>query len=459
MKCSNCGRENRNQAGFCAWCGALLKPSKPYAEQCPPPSGQPETVPERVQAAAQPVAPPEESPPSPPEQAQAPSPDEPPAPSEVVQDLDQGGELAPLHPGQVLSGRYEIVELIENGEQRRTYRAVDLCRCAACGYDDNTPDAEYCHECGATLDTPCYAMIVERVEHLPEQYDERFTEGEREYFVTAEPLPHREATTKFEADSSPLKLTWGKATDKGLQRDHNEDYAETWFYATGSGRTLGLFIVADGLGGQDSGEVASRMATDAVWESLRANVWEPIIRGEYLDPDTIKARLVEAIKQANQTVYDTRIPRNSTMSTTMTLALIVDRMAYIGNVGDSRTYLWNKSGLQRITKDHSLVQRLVDAGEITPEEVYSHPQRNLIYQSIGDHPRVEVDIYSDELAADDHLILCSDGLWEMVRDEGLEEVLLSEPDPQQACERLVQNANLAGGEDNISVIVVQATPA
>jgi len=458
MKCSNCGRENRNQAGFCAWCGELLKPSKPDTEQRPPASGQPETVPERVQTAAQAEPPPSEMEPSAQEEEEGPSPEEPPAPSQ--EELEAGEEGVPLRPGQVLSGRYEIIELIESGEERRTYRAQDLCRCAACGYDDNTPDAEYCQECGATLDTPCYAMIVERVEHLPDQYDERFTEGEREYFITAEPLPQKEETAaEPAAESSPLKLVWGKATDKGLQRDHNEDYAETWFYATGSGRLLGLFVVADGLGGQDSGEVASRMATDAVWESLRATVWEPIIRGEHLDPDTIKTKVVEGIKQANQTVYDERIPRNSAMSTTMTLALVVDRMAYIGNVGDSRTYLWNKSGLHRITKDHSLVQRLVDTGELAPEDVYSHPQRNLIYQSIGDHPRVEVDVYFHELAIDDHLILCSDGLWEMVRDEGLEEVLLSEPDPQQASTRLVQNANLAGGEDNISVIVVQALKA
>jgi len=128
-------------------------------------------------------------------------------------------------------------------------------------------------------------------------------------------------------------------------------------------------------------------------------------------------------------------------------------------VGDSRAYLWNADGLRRITRDHSLVQRLVDAGQITPEEVYTHPQRNLIYQSIGDRPEVQVDTFRRHLAVDDRLVLCSDGLWEMVHDDGLEEVLLSEPDPQRACDRLVQNANLAGGEDNITVIIVQAQRA
>jgi protein phosphatase len=118
--------------------------------------------------------------------------------------------------------------------------------------------------------------------------------------------------------------------------------------------------------------------------------------------------------------------------------------------------VWNAVGLRRLTKDHSLVQRLVDDGQITREEVYSHPQRNLIYKSIGDRPEVQADIVHHTLANDDRLVLCSDGLWEMVHDDGLEEVLLSEPDVQRASDRLVANANLAGGDDNISVIIVQA---
>ena len=113
-------------------------------------------------------------------------------------------------------------------------------------------------------------------------------------------------------------------------------------------------------------------------------------------------------------------------------------------------------GCVSFTKDHSLVQRLVDEGQMTRAEVYTHPQRNVIYKSIGDRPDVQPDVFQRQLEPDDRLILCSDGLWEMVHDDGLEEVLLSEPDPQRACERLVANANLAGGDDNITVIIVQA---
>jgi len=362
---------------------------------------------------------------------------------------------APLQPGDVLGGRYRIEKLLESGPEQNVYSAIDLCLCPSCGHDANPPDETYCLECGASLEKPHpRATITEQVRRAPEQFDVHFSEGERDYFVTAEPVPAVEET---EAERAPaLRLQWGRATDQGLQRDHNEDYVEAWLYARGSGGSLGLFVVADGLGGQDLGEVASRLATETVWEALRPTVWEPIIRGETMEPEVLEEKLAQAVLAANQAVYDERIARNSGMSTTLTLALVVDDTAHIANVGDSRTYIWNADGLRQITQDHSLVQRLVDAGAIAPEQVYTHPQRNLIYQSIGDRPEVRVDTFRHQLAPDDRLLLCSDGLWEMVRHEGLEEVLLAEPDPQRAADRLLRNANLAGGEDNISVIIVRA---
>ena len=146
------------------------------------------------------------------------------------------------------------------------------------------------------------------------------------------------------------------------------------------------------------------------------------------------------------------------MSSTLTALLVAGPAAFVANVGDSRTYRWNAQGLERLTHDHSFVQRLVDAGELQPEEVYTHPRRNLIYMSIGDQPHIRPDVQEVPLQVDDHYVLCSDGLWEMIRDEGIEEVLLAEPDPQRACDRMVANANLAGGDDNISAIVVHLAP-
>lgn len=365
----------------------------------------------------------------------------------------------PLEPGTVLAGRYEIVDLVESSPEHNRYRARDLVRCATCGYEGNAPSDAYCAECGASLQAPAYATILEQVHVPPEVYDTHFAEGRRDYYVTADPALGEVEPPVSGPEAPPMRLAWGWATDPGLSRDHNEDYAEGWVYTRASGGLVALFVVADGLGGQDSGEVASRMATDAVWAALRDSVWQPIIQGEEPSPDALQERVAEAVRVANRAVYEERIARGSEMSTTLTMALIVGATAYVANVGDSRSYLWNADGLQRITHDHSLVQRLVDAGQITAEEVYTHPQRNLIYQSIGDRPAVQVDTFRLDVAVDDRLVLCSDGLWEMVHDDGLEEVLLSEPDPQRACDRLVQNANLAGGADNITVIIVQAQRA
>ncbi len=470
MKCPACGRENRTSAGFCAWCGERFetKPEgvaaeaaiAPTATQPAGPAAEAGVAPANGPAALAAETPPSPLPAVPAEEAMEAAPgagaEEAAEPAEVATE----GGATPLRPGDVLTDRYEVVEVVESGPDSNTYRAKDRYGCAACGFDENVPGDEYCRQCGASLEKARYVTIVERLRLEPEHYDLRFEQGERDYFVTAEPQPKAdEAIAEGQALARRLRLIWGRATDKGQQRDLNEDYLEAWLYARGSGGLLGLFVVADGLGGHDSGEVASRLTTDTVWETLRQSVWEPIIRGEVLQPEALEDKLEAAIKTASQAVYDARVARNSEMSSTLTLALIVDDVAYIGNVGDSRTYLWNAKGLQRITKDHSLVQRLVDTGQIEPRDVYAHPQRNVIYQSIGDRPDVHPDIFRQQLAVDDHLILCSDGLWEMVRDEGLEEVLLAEMDPQRACERLVQNANLAGGEDNISVIIVQAMAA
>ena len=442
MKCPECGKENRAQAGFCAWCGGRLAKQAASGEpRAAQPAAPLEAATEQPTPAPKPI---EVAPPSAPPEAATPAPLEAPLP----------GGSTPLRPGDLIAERYRIVALIESGPEGNRYRADDLYGCGACGYDDNAAQDAFCRRCGASLEAPRYVTVVERTRRAPQEYELHLTQGERDYYITPEP---QTSSNQSAPEGRPvLRLLWGRATDQGLQRDHNEDYLEAWLYVKSSGDLLGLFIVADGLGGQDSGEVASRMATDTIWQALRPSVWEPVIRDEALPPIALEQRLVEAVKAANQAVYEARLARHSEMSTTVTLALLLNDTAYIGNVGDSRTYLWNAAGLKRITKDHSLVQRLVDLGQITPDEVYSHPQRNLIYQSIGDRPDVRVDTFQVPLVPDDHLILCSDGLWEMVHDEGLEEVLLSEPEPQRACERLVQNANLAGGEDNISVIIVKA---
>ena len=143
------------------------------------------------------------------------------------------------------------------------------------------------------------------------------------------------------------------------------------------------------------------------------------------------------------------------MGCTVTMAFIENEQAYIANVGDSRTYLLRSGKLQALTKDHSLVARLVESKQIDPEDVYTHPQRNLIYRSLGaGHKNIEVDIFHETLRPGDTLLLCSDGLWEMVHDPELSKVLSEKASPQQICNTLIDMANANGGEDNISAVVV-----
>jgi protein phosphatase len=159
---------------------------------------------------------------------------------------------------------------------------------------------------------------------------------------------------------------------------------------------------------------------------------------------------------ANRAILDLRkqAATEINMGCTLTAALVCGLQAIVVNVGDSRTYLMRQGQLSQVTRDHSVVARLVEQGYISKDEIYTHNQKSVIYRSLGDRPDLEIDSYRLDLLSGDRLLLCSDGLWEMVRDPLIEEVLLERYDPQQACDRLVEMANLSGGEDNISVVVI-----
>lgn len=429
-KCVNCGQENRSSAGYCAWCGTQLSitRSEGQATEAANPNPEPVTTPAvAVEGGGSSTS----TPPNVPAIVQA---------------------AAPLPVDEVIAQRFRILELLASSPERNRYRALDLAYCRSCGCDDNAGIDEYCHKCGASLEPHRILLLDEQPLGPPEHFDIHLTVSEREYYGVYEP----DTSIKPSSVEQPptQQVRWGRATDQGRHRDRNEDYSEGWIYSRDGRTLLGLFVVADGLGGQDSGEVASRMTADILWQSIRTSFWDPTTV-EQVTGLAPEEALRQAVLAANETVYRTRLERKSQMSSTVTVALLVDGTVHIANVGDSRTYVFNTQGLARITKDHSLVQRLVDTGQIKPEEIYTHPQRNLIYQSIGDRTDVQVDLYRHEFSSDERLVLCSDGLWEMVHDDGLEEVLLAECDPQRACDRLVINANLAGGEDNISVIIVQ----
>ncbi len=257
----------------------------------------------------------------------------------------------------------------------------------------------------------------------------------------------------------PLRPVHGQATHPGRQRSGNEDaVASVTLNLEQEGQTLpvGLYLVADGMGGHAAGDLASRIVTQRVTARLVQEGIVPKLRQwQAVDVSALGNLLVQAIQHANGDLIHYARETGSDLGSTLTAALIAGDAAFVANVGDSRTYLLRDNRLTQITRDHSLVARLAEAGIIRPEEIRTHPRRNEIYRSLGHHAQVEVDLFPLTLQRGDRLILCSDGLWEMVPDDKIRQVVQKARTPQQACDALIEAANQAGGEDNITVIVVE----
>ena len=363
----------------------------------------------------------------------------------------------PLEPGSIVDGRYQVIEVAQVEKEEARYSVRDLERCPRCGSTDNSPNEAFCASCGALMEQKPVATMLERaapgdVEPDNAEAADSFGYGGHHYWVW------QEMEQKTRDEQLPLRMIAAQLSDKGQVRELDED---SLFVLTTSSiyestpHRLGLFVVADGMGGHAGGEVASRIAIQRLVQSLLNNVFAPALTGSPLAEAVLLEHLESAVHAANDRVYLERQKRGNDMGTTLTVALLVDWTLYLAHVGDCRAYRWGQDGLQQLTIDHSIVAGMVAAGTIEPEEVYTHPQRSVIYRSIGDHPAVEVDLGTVELTPDDRLVLCCDGLWEMIRSEGIEDVLLREADPHTACEIMVDQANRAGGTDNISVIIVQ----
>ena len=230
-----------------------------------------------------------------------------------------------------------------------------------------------------------------------------------------------------------MRIEVGAATDIGRVREVNEDS-----YLV----EAPLFAIADGMGGHRGGDVASSLALETV-------------EARFLDGD---GTLADQVREANRAVHDrSRADRAvSGMGTTLTAVIVEDATARLAHVGDSRAYLLRAGDLRQITSDHTLVARMVKAGEISAEEAAVHPHRNVITRSLGTEPSVAVDEDSLALLDDDRVLLCSDGLTSMVQEDQIQAILEAEPDPQRAADRLVRAANRAGGVDNITVLVLDA---
>ncbi|HEX5936438.1 MAG TPA: Stp1/IreP family PP2C-type Ser/Thr phosphatase [Actinomycetota bacterium] len=230
-----------------------------------------------------------------------------------------------------------------------------------------------------------------------------------------------------------MKVDVGSATDIGRVREKNEDSLLVH---------PPLYVVADGMGGHRGGDVASRIAVETMER----------LADEGSDP------LAEHVRRANRAVWDRSIEdqRLSGMGTTLTAARIDGTSADLAHVGDSRAYLMRDGALRQLTDDHSLVARMVKAGEITEAEAEVHPHRNVMTRALGTEEDVEVDVETLALEHGDRLLLCSDGLTGMVTEDQIQAILEHSDGAQQAADRLVKAANRAGGVDNISVVVLEA---
>jgi PPM family protein phosphatase len=246
---------------------------------------------------------------------------------------------------------------------------------------------------------------------------------------------------------SPVSQSTAWRTDPGLVRSHNEDFVAVYEPATEEDleRHGRLYIVADGVGGADAGEVASRYASERALHHYLAAA-EVENRGE---------RLLEAMQAANTDLRRLASGRDDSrrMATTMVAAVVENGRAYIGNVGDSRAYLLHNGELEQITQDQSLVAQLLQEGALTAEEAARYPYKNIILYSIGSEKRPPIDLYEVSLAPGDFLLLCSDGLTRHVGDDEIRDITVRES-PQEATEILVGLARERGGEDNITVAVV-----
>ena len=329
-----------------------------------------------------------------------------------------------------------------------------------------------------------------------------------------------EAIDELERPGKPVDFVSAGLTDVGRLREQNQDsFGMSEFVQASAERPMrvGFYMVADGLGGHKGGEIASALAVQAFAGEVVSRIIAPLAmsNGDRSTPtnEAILQAMTRAVQLANERIYKARDSRRNDMGTTLVAAVIAGGKAYIVNVGDSRIYLYTRSrsqaetqakdatrplikgttplsgtaplrskeaamdaledalerdavsnsedggnyALRQISIDHSLVHRLVELGQLEPEEAKVHPHRNFIYRSLGGPPPVEVDTFVRTLHPGDRLLLCSDGLNSMVEDEEMEQILATEVDPNAVCRRLIELANHHGGHDNITTILVDVT--
>jgi protein phosphatase len=255
--------------------------------------------------------------------------------------------------------------------------------------------------------------------------------------------------------SSNEHLVFGQATDVGMVRTNNQDAVFSFVSTSRSAQQrpdFGLFVVADGMGGHHDGEKASAITASMVASYITHYIFLPMLNS---DEDTervpVTESMISAVQKANADII-TKVPDGGT---TLTAVAVIGDLAYVAHVGDSRIYLVTKDNIEQITRDHSLVQRYVELNLLTREEASVHAQKNVLYRALGQSESLEVDALTRRLPPNSKLMLCSDGLWNLVSDEEIMDIVSKHSNPQEACDKLVALANAHGGSDNITVILLR----
>lgn len=234
----------------------------------------------------------------------------------------------------------------------------------------------------------------------------------------------------------------GFKTDKGISRFNNEDACYVMV-------DRGVFIVADGVGGSSSGEIASRTATRFISQYVEDNPIDP-----KWDEEEVRIYFIKCLNQTNEMILEmaNQFEENNGMATTVVVSYISGSRMYVFNLGDSRAYLIRDNEMEQITEDHTYVNNLVQRGKITAEEALIHPDRNQITKALGAEPHIYPDMFVVSLKARDFVIMCTDGLYVEVSHEDIKRIICNANTMSDACSQMVDLANLNGGSDNITVI-------
>ena len=245
-----------------------------------------------------------------------------------------------------------------------------------------------------------------------------------------------------------MQLEFFSALDTGRARSNNED-------AVRVDENLALAVLADGMGGYNAGEVASAMAVECVCEDIARWLSQP---SGPRDEEEIRQAMVASAQHANEVVYNASQSRAeyAGMGTTLVSALFNDDRLWVGHIGDSRAYRLRNGKLEQLSRDHSLLQEQIDAGLLTPEEAVYSMNRNLVTRAVGVEPMVELEVVGHELRPGDLVMLCSDGLSDMLPDAAIAQVMRASDSLESTANALIAAANAAGGRDNISVVLVRA---